>query len=131
MTTSGEAPKAYVIGAGLSGLSAATILAARGVSVTLMEAAGQAGGRCRSYFDSVMDGVIDNGNHLVLSGNRAVHAYLERIGARDVLTGPRRAEFAFVDVRGGKTGFRIVTRKGVGAGEAHGPICGGAQESHT
>ena len=94
--------RAYVVGAGLSGLSAATILASRGVSVTLVEAAGQAGGRCRSYFDSAMDGVIDNGNHLVLSGNRAVHAYLARIGARDVLAGPPRAEFAFVDLRDGK-----------------------------
>lgn len=94
--------KAYVVGAGLAGLSAATILASRGALVTLVEAAGQAGGRCRSYFDSAMDGVIDNGNHLVLSGNRAVHAYLGRIGARDVLIGPSRAEFAFVDLRDGK-----------------------------
>jgi len=37
-----------------------------------------------------MDGVIDNGNHLVLSGNRAVQAYLARIGTRDALTGPPR-----------------------------------------
>jgi squalene-associated FAD-dependent desaturase len=91
--------KAFVIGAGLAGLSAATILAARGVSVTLIEAAGQAGGRCRSYFDAAIGGVIDNGNHLVLSGNRAVHAYLARIGAKDALAGPPRAEFAFVDLR--------------------------------
>ena len=91
--------KAYVVGAGLAGLSAATILAARGVAVTLIEAAPQAGGRCRSYFDPAMDAVIDNGNHLVLSGNRAVHDYLARIGARDALAGPPRAEFAFVDLR--------------------------------
>ena len=94
--------KAFVVGAGLAGLSAATILASRGVAVTVIETARQAGGRCRSYFDSVFDGVIDNGNHLVLSGNRAVHAYLARIGARDVLAGPPRAEFAFVDLRSGK-----------------------------
>ena len=30
----------------------------------MLESAGQAGGRCRSYFDSALDGVIDNGNHL-------------------------------------------------------------------
>ena len=41
-------------------------------------------------------GVIDNGNHLVLSGNRAVNEYLARIGSgRDALTGPPRAEFPF------------------------------------
>ena len=96
-----DAPKAYIAGAGLAGLNAATILAARGVSVELFEAAGQAGGRCRSYFDPVLDLTIDNGNHLVLSGNRAVQAYLARIGAHDALAGPAHAEFDFVDLRDG------------------------------
>jgi squalene-associated FAD-dependent desaturase len=95
------APKAYVVGAGLAGLSAATLLAARGVSVELIEGAPQAGGRCRSYFDAAMGGVIDNGNHLVLSGNRAVQDYLARIGAKNALAGPPRAEFAFVDLQSG------------------------------
>jgi len=94
--------KAYVIGAGLAGLSAATILAERGASVTVLESAGQAGGRCRSYFDTALDAVIDNGNHLVLSGNRAVNDYLARIGAKDGLVGPPRAEFAFVDLKSGE-----------------------------
>ena len=93
--------KVYVIGAGLAGLAAATHLAARGVKVVLFEAAGQAGGRCRSYFDSGFDGVIDNGNHLVLSGNRAIHTYLERIGALAGLTGPVKALFDFVDLNSG------------------------------
>lgn len=93
--------KAYVVGGGLAGLAAATQLASRGVAVELIEAAGQAGGRCRSYFDAAMGGVIDNGNHLVLSGNHAVQAYLDRIGAKNALTGPARAEFAFVDLRDG------------------------------
>ncbi len=44
---------------------------------------------------------IDNGNHLVLSGNRAVQDYLKRIGASDRLAGPAQADFAFVDVRSG------------------------------
>ncbi|HKU54849.1 MAG TPA: FAD-dependent oxidoreductase, partial [Rhizomicrobium sp.] len=94
--------RAFVVGAGLAGLSAATILVSRGVAVTVIEASGQAGGRCRSYYDAAMDGIIDNGNHLVLSGNHAVQAYLARIGARDALTGPPRAEFAFVDLQDGK-----------------------------
>jgi phytoene dehydrogenase-like protein len=62
----------HVVGAGLSGLSAAVTLAAKGIAVELSEAAGQAGGRCRSYFDSQLGLTIDNGNHLVLSGNHAV-----------------------------------------------------------
>jgi squalene-associated FAD-dependent desaturase len=93
--------KIYVIGAGLAGLSAATALAGCGAPLTLIEAAGQAGGRCRSYFDPALGGVIDNGNHLVLSGNRAVRAFLKRIGAQGALVGPPRAEFPFVDLADG------------------------------
>ena len=95
--------KVYVVGAGLAGLSAAVALAAKGVAVTLIEGTGQAGGRCRSYFDSTLGQVVDNGNHLVLSGNHATHDYLRSIGAADRLAGPERAHFAFADV---KTGAR-------------------------
>ena len=91
----------HVVGAGLAGLSAATILAGRGEKVVVSEAAAQAGGRCRSYFDPQLGMTIDNGNHLVLSGNRAVQAYLARIGASDRLAGPDRCEFAFFDLNDG------------------------------
>ncbi|HEY5347212.1 MAG TPA: hydroxysqualene dehydroxylase HpnE [Rhizomicrobium sp.] len=94
--------RAFVIGAGLSGLSAATALAARGVKVELIEGAASAGGRCRSYVDPVLDCLIDNGNHLVLSGNRAVMGYVERIGSRAALTGPTQAHFDFVDLKSGE-----------------------------
>ena len=73
--------RVHVIGAGLSGLSAAVELASAGAPVAVHEASPQAGGRCRSYFDVALDMEIDNGNHLVLSGNRATLAYAEKIGA--------------------------------------------------
>ena len=62
----------------------------------------QAGGRCRSYLDPVLGRVIDNGNHLVLSGNHATMAYLDRIGSRARLAGPPEASFPFVDVADGR-----------------------------
>ena len=92
---------AYVVGGGLAGLSAAVLLAEKGHKVELIEGAPQAGGRCRSYFDPVLEQVIDNGNHLVLSGNHCVQSYLRSIGAEASLAGPDRAEFNFADVRSG------------------------------
>jgi hydroxysqualene dehydroxylase len=92
----------HVVGAGLAGLAAAVRLAARGANVTVHEAAGQAGGRCRSYHDPALDMVIDNGNHLLLSANHAALAFLETIGAGGKLVGPPAAEFAFMDLASGE-----------------------------
>jgi hydroxysqualene dehydroxylase len=92
----------HIVGAGLAGLAAAVRLAARGTSVVVHEAAGQAGGRCRSYHDPVLDMVIDNGNHLLLSGNHAALSYLEEIGSHGKLAGPPAAEFAFMDLASGQ-----------------------------
>ena len=94
--------KVHVIGGGLAGLSAAVVLAGRGVRVELSEAAAWAGGRCRSYVDPQLGMTIDNGNHLVLSGNRAVADYLAQIGAADRLSGPATAAFDFADVASGE-----------------------------
>jgi len=92
----------HVVGAGLAGLAAALRLAGRGADVVVHEAAGQAGGRCRSYHDPALDMVIDNGNHLLLSANHAALAYLETIGATGGLAGPPSADFAFMDLASGE-----------------------------
>ena len=86
----------------MAGLACAVRLAGRGHAVTVHEAAGQAGGRCRSYFDAGLDRVIDNGNHLLLSANTAALDYLEEIGASDTVSGPDHAEFPFMDLRDGR-----------------------------
>ena len=91
----------HVIGAGLAGLSAAIRLAQHGESVVVHEAAGQAGGRCRSYHDPALDMEIDNGNHLLLSANRAALAFLATVGSADRLVGPPHADFPFVDLKSG------------------------------
>jgi len=89
----------HIIGAGLAGLAAAVKLApALGAGVVVHEATSYPGGRCRSYFDRTIGMTIDNGNHLVLSGNRSVLGFAEAIGSAANLVGPRQAEFAFVDL---------------------------------
>jgi squalene-associated FAD-dependent desaturase len=103
MTSTPETACVHVVGAGLAGLSAAVVLADQGVRVVLSEAARQAGGRCRSYYDSQLEMTIDNGNHLVLSGNPAVQRFLGAIGAQDRLTGPSTAAFPYFDVATGQT----------------------------
>jgi hydroxysqualene dehydroxylase len=92
----------HIVGAGLAGLSAAVALTDAGRKVCLHESGPAAGGRCRSYYDRSLGCRVDNGNHLLLSGNRAAMAYLDRIGARGTLGGPGRPEFPFMDIRSGE-----------------------------
>jgi squalene-associated FAD-dependent desaturase len=92
----------HVIGAGLAGLSAALALIDAGRRIILYEAGPTAGGRCRSYQDRALGLTIDNGNHLLLSGNAAAFAYLDRIGARDTMGGPRDPVFPFIDIPSGE-----------------------------
>jgi squalene-associated FAD-dependent desaturase len=93
--------RVHVVGGGLAGLAAALELADSGRPVSLYEGAPVCGGRCRSYFDRELGCRIDNGNHLLLSGNGAAMRYLDRVGARNTLGGPGAPVFPFIDVRSG------------------------------
>ncbi len=95
-------PLTHIVGAGLAGLSAAVRLAEKGLPVAVYETAGQAGGRCRSYYDAAFGAVIDNGNHLVLSGNDRALSYASLIGGAEKLIGPAHAHFDFADVKTGE-----------------------------
>jgi hydroxysqualene dehydroxylase len=97
-----NSPTAHIVGAGIAGLSAAVRLAGAGHKVVLYESAPAAGGRCRSYYDQALDLVIDNGNHLLLSGNRSALDYLTRIGSLASLQGPEAAVFDFADLLSGE-----------------------------
>lgn len=92
----------HVVGAGLAGLSAAVQLASSGRDVRLYEGGKQAGGRCRSYRDAALDLEIDNGNHLLLSGNRSALGFVERVGGTGALSTAPDSRFDFADVRSGR-----------------------------
>ena len=94
-------PTIHVIGAGLSGLAAAVALSGGPRAVVVHEGSRQAGGRCRSYHDATLDMEIDNGNHLLLSGNAAARAYCRKLNSEHLLVGPDEASFPFVDLETG------------------------------
>ena len=91
----------HIVGAGLGGLSAAVDLVDAGYRVAFYEAAKTAGGRCRSFVDTVLNIVVDNGSHLLLSGNHAAVRYLTR---GDGLKEMTRCEAAipFADLKSGE-----------------------------
>jgi hydroxysqualene dehydroxylase len=93
--------RVHVVGAGLAGLAAAVALIAEGYSVALYEAAPQAGGRCRSFFDPELGCRIDNGNHLLLAGNAAALDYIQRIDALASFERPTEAAILFIDLASG------------------------------
>jgi len=109
---SASAGTVHVVGAGLAGLAAAVELAGEGYPVVLYEAGAHAGGRCRSFYDAELGVRIDNGNHLLLSGNEAALAYIARIGACATFESPDVAAIPFVDLA---TGERWAVRPSRGA----------------
>ncbi len=92
----------HVIGAGLAGLSAAVTATGAGRAVTLYEATASGGGRCRSYSDPELGIRLNNGNHLLLTGNKSTFAYVKEIGAADRFSGPRTPVFPFMDLKTGR-----------------------------
>lgn len=72
----------HIIGAGVSGLAAATLLAERHVPVKLYEASTHAGGRCRSSQHRSL-GTVDHGLYVTSPADTQWQRYLTRIGASD------------------------------------------------
>ncbi|MEM6624029.1 MAG: hydroxysqualene dehydroxylase HpnE [Pseudomonadota bacterium] len=91
----------HIVGAGLAGLSTAVRLAGQGRAVHLYEAARFAGGRCRTFHDPRLNRDVDNGNHLVLSGNTSARRYLTAIGAEGKMRIEGEAAFPFFDAADG------------------------------
>ncbi|MDQ6999018.1 MAG: FAD-dependent oxidoreductase [Mariprofundus sp.] len=68
--------KVAIIGAGLTGLTAAIRLAEQGVQVHLFEASAKAGGRTRSFYEKQVDCLCDNGPHLLVGAYQATRKLL-------------------------------------------------------
>lgn len=75
-------PRVVVVGAGVAGLSCATMLAERGFRVTIIEARGQAGGRTFSFPDPHTGEEIDNGQHILMGCYTSTLAWMASLGTR-------------------------------------------------
>ena len=93
--------RVHVIGAGLAGISAAMHARALGAEVIVHEQTGHAGGRARSFMDAKLGCEIDNGNHLMLSGNASVLKLCALLGSSDELARPDAARFDFYELDSG------------------------------
>lgn len=89
----------HIIGAGISGLAAATKLAAAHVPVKLYEASTSAGGRCRSSSDAAL-GTYDHGLHIFSGAARELQKFIRRIESQDQFLRVART----VTITDGKTG---------------------------
>ena len=102
----------YIIGAGISGLACSIDLVDQNYKVCIYDSSNHAGGRCRSFYDPLLKRYIDNGNHLLLSGNNLTFEYLKKIGAKNKLTVSSEAIYPFVNVKNGKR-WKVHFNKGI------------------
>lgn len=82
--------RAAVIGGGYAGLAAAVELAARGVPVTVFEAARELGGRARRVVRR--EATLDNGCHILLGCYRDTLRLLERVSPGGTASGLMRLD---------------------------------------
>jgi UDP-galactopyranose mutase len=91
-------PRILVIGAGLSGATAARVLAENGFAVTVAEKESQPGGHCHTYRDAETGIMVHaHGPHILHSDNAEVWAFIERFAKLRPYTHTVRA------VTGGRT----------------------------
>ncbi len=95
-----------IIGAGLSGLSAAVHLAKRNHRVTLIERHKEAGGRIRRILPESNANPMDWGQHLMLGAYRETFRLLEDLGTRHRLN-PVHEATPFIGSDGRRHGYRV------------------------
>ena len=101
-----ENTKVCVIGGGIAGLSAAVFLKDNGFDVTLIESSPRLGGRAYSFFDKDLNGLADNGIHILASWYENTFEFLKIIGTYDKLKFQEQLEVNFADINAKQYRFK-------------------------
>jgi squalene-associated FAD-dependent desaturase len=75
--------RCLIIGGGIAGLNAASILTSKKIPVTLIESSPKPGGRTYSFLDKDTDTVIDNGQHIMMGCYSDTLSFVKLIGAEN------------------------------------------------
>lgn len=86
-----------VIGGGISGLSAAVLLAEKNFKVNLIEASPKLGGRAYSFFDKERNQFFDNGQHILAGWYKNTFEYLKITESYDKLNFQKELEVNFIN----------------------------------
>lgn len=89
--------RCLIIGGGLSGLTAASILSYKNVNVTLIESSPKLGGRTYSFTDKDTETEIDNGQHIMMGCYKETLALLNLIGAQSNFDYQKNLYLKFID----------------------------------
>ncbi|HZB25655.1 MAG TPA: FAD-dependent oxidoreductase, partial [Vicinamibacterales bacterium] len=95
-----------IIGGGFAGLSAAALLAERGIRVLVLDARPRLGGRATAFEDRDTGELVDNGQHAMFGCYRETLAFLKRIGAEGNVQIQPTLQIPFIAIDGGRTELR-------------------------
>ncbi|ODS52559.1 MAG: hypothetical protein ABS36_16020 [Acidobacteria bacterium SCN 69-37] len=98
--TDARACDVVVVGAGFAGLSAATRLAGRGLTVLVLEQSARLGGRASAFTDKVSGERVDNGQHVLFGCYHETYAFLRTIGASTLAPLQQRLHLPMADRTG-------------------------------
>lgn len=93
-------PDVIVVGAGFAGLSAASLLAAEGARVLVLDARPVPGGRATAFTDRATGELVDNGQHVLFGCYRETFDFLRRVGAIDNVRFQPSLQVSYLDTLG-------------------------------